>query len=102
MKDRITPKRTGVKSLWATLFACLCLAGLSAAASTCIIALPEGERDPRSSLPSSPSVIDAGAGARSVLDSALEARFSTYGASLGTAGGTGITTMPVGTAFSIR
>ena len=81
---------------------CICLAGLSASASTCIISLPDGDRDPRSSRPSMPCEIDAGAGARRIIDSALEARFSTYGASIGTINGTGITTMPVGFGFSIR
>ena len=102
MKERIKTNRTGGSMLYAAFFACTSLAGLSAAASTCIISLPEGDRDPHSSRPSAPYAIDAGAGATFILDSALEARFSTYGASLGTTNGTGITTMPIGFGFSIR
>ena len=102
MKKKINSCRTGGGIPLAALFASLCLAGLSAAASTCIVSVPEGDRDPRSSRPSTPYEIDAGAGATFILDSSLEARFSTYGASVGTINGTGITTMPVGFGFSIR
>ena len=94
---KINSCRTGGGIPLAALFASLCLAGMSAAASTCIVS-----RDPRSSRPSTPYEIDAGAGATFILDSSLEARFSTYGASVGTINGTGITTMPVGFGFSIR
>ena len=42
--------------------------------------------------------VDAGSGTCTVMDSSLEARFQTFGASLGIA----LTTGPIGAIFSIR
>ena len=85
-------RRCGISVLFA------CVAGLSALASTCIVSYPAGEMDPKSSMMSETVSVDAGAGTCTVMDSSLEARFRTFGASLGIA----LTTGPLGSIFSIR
>ena len=85
-------RRCGISVLLA------CVAGFSTLASTCIVSYPAGERDPKSSVMSETVAVDAGSGTCTVMDSSLEARFQTFGASLGIA----LTTGPLGAIFSIR
>ena len=80
------------------LFVGACLMGLSAVASTCIVSTPTGDRDPHHSLSSAAVSVDAGSGSVALIDAALEARFKTFGASLGI----GITTKPLGFQFSVK
>ena len=91
------PNRTGGTPLVA-LFVSVFLMGLSALASTCIVSYPGGDRDPKSSLASGTVSVDAGAGTVEPLQSWLESRFMTFGASPGIA----LTTMPLGMVFSIQ
>ena len=98
MKRRIKSNRMGGGSPLAVLFAGVCLSGLSAVADTCIVSTPAGDRDPHHSLSSASVSVDAGAGTVTVMDASLEARFKTFGASLGI----GITTKPLGFQFSVK
>ena len=92
-------KETAKKRTRGMVAALFCaLAAFSALASTCIVSLPAGDRDPHHSLTSSSVEVDAGAGSVAPLQSWLESRFATFGASPGIA----ITTMPLGLVFSIR
>ena len=94
---KIKSNRMGGAPLFA-LFVGACLMGLSAVASTCIVSTPAGDRDPHHSLSSAAVSVDAGAGTVALIDAALEARFKTFGASLGI----GITTKPLGFQFSVK
>ena len=91
------PNRTGGTPLVA-LFVSVCLMGLSALASTCIVSYPSGDRDPKSSLASGTVSVDAGAGTAEPLQSWLESRFVTFDVSPGIA----LTTMPLGMVLSIQ
>ena len=90
------------KAYWSNLTTLFCvnvaLAAFPVRASTCIVSYPAGERDPKSSLVSSSVVVDAGAGASTVFQSWLEARFATFDVSPGIA----LTTLPLGLFISIR
>ena len=80
------------------LFVGVCLMGLSAVASTCIVSTPVGDRDPHHSLSSAVVAVDAGSGTCTVLQSWLEARFRSLDESPGIA----ISTMPLALSISIR
>lgn len=90
------------KSCWVKMPAFLCASAAFAAsallASTCIVSYPAGDRDPKSSMTSSPVVVDAGAGAATLLQSWLESRFTTFDVSPGMA----LTTLPLGIAVFIK
>ena len=90
------------KTCWSSLpiFFCLsiALAIFPMLASTCIVSTPAGDRDPHHALSSAVVTVDAGAGTAMVMDASLEARFKTFGASLGI----GITTKPLGFQFSVK
>ena len=95
-------KRKTKKTCWGSLPTFFCvsvaLAAFPVLASTCIVSTPAGDRDPHHSLSSAVVVVDAGAGTITVVDASLEARFKTFGASLGI----GITTKPLGFQFSVK
>ena len=93
MKEKAKTRTCGMV---AALFCAL--AAFSAQASTCIVSLPDGDRDPHHSLASSSVEVDAGAGTTEPLQSWLDSRFATFAASPGIA----ITTIPLGMVFSIR
>ena len=78
----------------------VCVAWVSSVlASTCIVSTPPDDRNPHSTLTSSARLIDAIGGASGILsDTSLEARFQTFGASLGI----GLTTKPLGYKFSVQ
>ena len=98
MKTMNSKDGGGVAHLLASLSACVALAVFPSLASTCIVTPAAGDSDPHSTLASSEIEVDAAGGIRAILDSALEARFMTYGASLGI----GLTTKPLGLQFSIQ
>ena len=90
--------KNGTIRLLGMMFVCGALAS-SVLASTCIVSMPSGDRDPHSTLTSSARLIDAIGGASGILsDTSLEARFQTFGASLGI----GLTTKPLGYKFSVQ
>lgn len=73
--------------------------GSMLAFGTCIVSLPEGERDPNHSLMSTDAVsINTIYDSLKVMDSSLEMRYKNFGISPGI----GMTTLSIGFQFTIR
>lgn len=79
-------------------YVAVCLALSSLHASTCIVSLPDGDRDPCSSLASTAVPTDAGGGAWAAWYEALETAYRNSAFSVGI----GITTLPFGTTLYVR
>ena len=91
------------KLYWSKLTTFLCVSVALAAFpvlanTTCIVSTPAGDRNPHHSQSSAIVAVDAGAGASTMLQSWLEARFATFYVSPGIA----LTTMPLGFMLSVK